>query len=72
MSIIPQLKKISLGISGSPVVKNPSLSAGDMGSIPGWGTKIPHAAGNQAGTANEEPTSHNKDPAQPKEKIYII
>ena len=28
-----------------PVVKNPSCNAGDTGSIPGWGTKIPHAVG---------------------------
>ena len=30
----------------SLVVKNPPGSAGDAGSIPGWGTKIPHAAAN--------------------------
>ena len=29
---------------GGPVVKNPS-KAGETGSIPGWGTKIPHASG---------------------------
>ena len=29
---------------GAPVVKTPPSSAGDVGSIPGWGTKIPHAA----------------------------
>ena len=29
------------GFPGSPVVKNPSSSAGDMGSIPDQGTKIP-------------------------------
>ena len=28
---------------GSPVVKNQPSNAGDMGSIPGWGIKIPHA-----------------------------
>ena len=28
---------------GTPVVKNPSCIAGDMGSIPGQGTKIPQA-----------------------------
>ena len=27
-----------------PVVKNPPSNAVDAGSIPGWGTKIPHAA----------------------------
>ena len=30
---------------GGPVVKNPPSNAGDMGSIPDRGTKIPHAAG---------------------------
>ena len=30
---------------GGPVIKNPPSNAGDMGSIPGRGTKIPHAAG---------------------------
>ena len=30
---------------GSPVVKNSPSNAGDVGLIPGWGTKIPHAAG---------------------------
>ena len=30
---------------GGPVVKNPPSSTGDMGSIPGQGAKIPHAAG---------------------------
>ena len=28
---------------GGPVVKNPPSNAGDAGSIPGQGTKIPHA-----------------------------
>ena len=30
---------------GCPVVKNLPSNAGDVGSIPGRGTKIPHAAG---------------------------
>ena len=30
---------------GGPVVKNPPCDAGDEGSIPDWGTKIPDAAG---------------------------
>ena len=30
---------------GGPVVKNPPSNAGDTGSIPGQGTKIPHAEG---------------------------
>ena len=37
--------KISWVFPGSPVVKNLPSNAGDAGSIPGWGTKIPHAAG---------------------------
>ena len=28
---------------GGPVVKNSSCNVGDLGSIPGQGTKIPHA-----------------------------
>ena len=30
---------------GGPVVKNPPSNAGDTGSIPGLGTKTPHAMG---------------------------
>ena len=30
---------------GGPVVKNPPCNAGDVGSITGRGTKIPHVAG---------------------------
>ena len=30
---------------GGPVVKNPPYNAGEAGSIPGQGTKIPHAVG---------------------------
>ena len=33
------------GFPGGPVVKNPSVNAGDMDLIPGLGTKIPHAIG---------------------------
>ena len=33
------------GFPGGPVVKNPSVNAGDTDLIPGLGTKIPHAAG---------------------------
>ena len=37
--------KIQLGdFPGGPVVKNPTFIAGDAGSIPGWGIKIPYAA----------------------------
>ena len=30
---------------GGPVVKNLPPNAGDLGLIPGWGTKIPHVTG---------------------------
>ena len=36
---------------GGPVVKNPPCSARDVGSIFGWGTKIPRRA--------TKPTCHN-------------
>ena len=32
-------------ILGGPVVKNLSSNVGDMGSILGWGTNIPHTIG---------------------------
>ena len=35
----------SWDFSDGPVVKNPPCNAGDTGSIPGQGTKIPHAMG---------------------------
>ena len=42
---------------GGPVVKNPPSSAGDAGSIPGRGTKIPHATGQPSPRATTtEPT----------------
>ena len=31
--------------AGGPVVTNPPANAGDVGSIPGQGTEIPHASG---------------------------
>ena len=33
----------SLGNSGGPVVRTPCFHTGDTGSVPGQGTKIPHA-----------------------------
>ena len=44
------------GFPGGPVVKNLPSNAGDMASIPGWGTKIPHDAGQLSPrTATSEP-----------------
>ena len=39
------LEKKKRDFPGGPVVKNPPYNAGDTGSIPGQGTKIPHATG---------------------------
>ena len=39
-----EIKKVIPGLPGGPVVKNPPCNAEDVGLIPGWGTKIPHAA----------------------------
>ena len=45
---------------GGPVVKKPPSNAGDAGSIPGRGTKIPHAAGQLSPwTATAEHGGHN-------------
>ena len=38
------MKHMGRNFPGSPVVKNPGANAGNMGSISGPGTKIPHAA----------------------------
>ena len=47
----PRMRSLTLHTScckvvpGGPVVKNPPSNAGDVGSIPGRGSKIPHATG---------------------------
>ena len=43
-AIIFILKHLS-GLPGDPVVENLSSNARHTGSVPGWGTKISHAAG---------------------------
>jgi len=43
---------------GGPVVKNLLSIAGDMGSIPGQGTKIPHAEG-QLSLSTTTKTQHS-------------
>ena len=50
---------------GGPVVKNPPSNARDVGSIPGQGTKIPHAAGQLSPCVTiREAARRKKDPAQ--------
>ena len=48
------------GFPGGPVVKNLPSNSGDVGSIPGQGTKIPHTTGQLSlHAATTEPTRHN-------------
>ena len=59
-SIKSQLKKRQGDFPGGPVVKKPPCNAGGEGSIPGQGTKIPHAAGHLSPhTTTAEPTRHS-------------
>ena len=51
---------------GSPVVRNLPRNEGDTGLIPGWGTKIPRAAGKLKPFCCREPLQHNEDSVQPK------
>ena len=43
--LFSHIKRTALGFPDGPVVKNPPCNAGDMGSMLGPGTKIPHASG---------------------------
>ena len=56
LEILPDLEKTNKqtecpvkiefqGLPFGPVLKNPPPNAGGMGSIPGWGTKIPTCRG---------------------------
>ena len=55
------------GFPGGPVVKNPPSNEGDLSSIPGQETKIPHAMEQPSpSAATREPKCCNEDPAQPK------
>ena len=49
---------------GGPVVKNPPSNAGDAGSIPGWGAKIPHAAGQLSPRATTTELGHLNERAR--------
>ena len=61
------VKNVCRDFPGGPVVKNLPSNAGDMGSISGRGTKIPHAMGQlthvpqllSPHTTTREPTCHN-------------
>ena len=59
-------KKNFWDFPGGPVLKNPPYNVGDAGSVPGQGTKIPHATGQLEPTCRKlqspralEPAHHN-------------
>ena len=54
-------------IPGGPVVKNPPANSGDMGSIPGLGTRIPHAGKLNLCNTATEPT-HSRASSSQEEK----
>ena len=57
-----------LGLPSGPVVKNPPSNAGDtgsnQGSIPGWGTKIPHAKEQLSPRATTRGPTHSNEKSQ--------
>ena len=56
---------------GGPTVKNLSSSAGDKSSIPGQGTKIPHATGQVSPLARTtEPITREAQAPQLKDLMY--
>ena len=55
------------------MVENPPFNAGDVGSVPGQGTKIPHAAGQLSlHVTTREPIGHNEDPVQQNKKSSLL
>ena len=56
-----KVKKMTGDFPGDSVVKNPPCNSEDMGSISGWGTRIPHTSGllSPRVTAGEKFPCHN-------------
>ena len=44
----------SRGFPGGAVVENLPANAGGVGSVPGWGAKIPHASRQKTKTTNQQ------------------
>ena len=63
----------SMDFPGGPEVKNLPCNAGIAGSIPDWGTKIPHAMGllTPCATTREQPASHNERSCVPQLRTNI-
>ena len=58
---------------GGPVVKDPPYNAGDAGSIPGWGTGIPHASGQLSPSATTtELTCLNQSPCAANYRAHVL
>ena len=60
MEVLGVIKLDCGDFPGGPVGKNPPSSAGDMGSIPGQGTKIPHSPGQTSPRATTK-TQHSQN-----------
>ena len=61
-----------LGFPGGAVVENLPANAGDTGSSPGRGTKIPHATGQSlCTTAREKLVHRNEEPVHCNERCCI-
>ena len=59
-----KLRKVSWDFPGGPMVKNLPCNTEDTGSLPGQGTKIPHAAGQLSPHAStRESLGHDEEPA---------
>ena len=55
------------------VVKNLPSSVGNPGLIPGWKTKIPHAAGQLCSlTTTTEPKGHNQEPMHCHKRSHML
>ena len=67
--VLSNVKAYETRISLGPVIRNQPCSAGDMGLIPGWRTKIPLTMEKQSpGAATRESLSHNeRSHTQPNE-----
>ena len=59
--VLTSIESVPGDFPGGSVVGNPPSNAGAVGSIPGGGTKIPHAAGQLSlhASTREKPAHHN-------------
>ena len=64
---IIHLKKVERDFTGGPMVNHLPSNAGDTGSIPGWGTKIPHVVGQSSlHTTTTQHMGHNQRAHMPQ------